>query len=289
METLKDIFKDIKDRVSSPFFSSFVISWLIFNYPVVIALVFYKQQELKVDGYKSYLDLIHKSWDSNHMIWHPLLAAMLYTLLFKELLRVIQTNIVEWSTTFILYTTRKTRVSAQTHRASQKELLVKIAEYADSIESEGRAGQENIHLHASLSDLKVQYDELVKNNIKEVSDARNTVMKELQGLQDDLNMRAIKDAALTTELSRSNEMISKLQSDLQILEANNKTNRSTIRDFNQQQGMLGAQLRENSKTIDDLRSELLILNKKLKSKDGELSKAHLMIDDLTSTISDLSR
>jgi hypothetical protein len=56
MDKLSDFFKDLKERVSAPLFSSFALAWLIFNWKIPIALFFYKNQNLSADGYNSYID-----------------------------------------------------------------------------------------------------------------------------------------------------------------------------------------------------------------------------------------
>jgi hypothetical protein len=79
MDTLKDFFTSLKDRLTSPFFGSFIVCWIISNYKIAITLLFYKQPELKIDGYKSYLQFI----DLNTNIWHtfsfPFIIALVYT------------------------------------------------------------------------------------------------------------------------------------------------------------------------------------------------------------------
>ena len=86
---IKDIFSDIKDRLTNPFTSSFIIAWLINNYPVTVGILFYKQQDLKRDGYSSYLDLIHKHSNWFHMLVLPFLAALFYTFIFPYFKSVI--------------------------------------------------------------------------------------------------------------------------------------------------------------------------------------------------------
>lgn len=81
-ENLSDLFKDFKERLSSPFFSSFIIAWLIINWKIPVALFFYKQEELKVDNFKSYIDLIQRDINNLNGWILPTVSALLYCFVF---------------------------------------------------------------------------------------------------------------------------------------------------------------------------------------------------------------
>lgn len=80
--SLSNIFKDLKGRISSPFFFSFLLSWLVFNWQIIIALLFYKHNEVLLDGYSSYINLIKENSYHGNSFWYPLLAALSYTLIY---------------------------------------------------------------------------------------------------------------------------------------------------------------------------------------------------------------
>ncbi len=84
-DNISDFFKDLKDRVSSPFFSSFIISWLLFNWKVPIALIFYNAEDLKADGYNSFIQLLKGEVVPPQSFWLPLGSAFLYCLVFPAL------------------------------------------------------------------------------------------------------------------------------------------------------------------------------------------------------------
>jgi len=230
MDTVKDIFKDLKDRISSPFFSSFIISWMIFNYQIVIALLFYKQSELKADGYTSYLNLIKNCWDSRYMITYPLTAAVLYSVFVKEFIKIIQTRIATWSTRFILWMTDESVVSAKTHRKSEKDLRLIIAEYADSVNIEGAAKIENVTLKGRITELIAKHDidirQLNTNNDQRIFDINagfNTKISDLQKKHKDSSSALQKNITdkddlldvQKAEIERSNNKIIDLSRQLQ--------------------------------------------------------------------------
>lgn len=94
-ETITDFVKDLKDRISSPFFSSFVISWIISNWKVSVAVLFYKQAELKVDGYASLIKLIQGEVDVKHGLFFPLGASFGY-IIFYPLLKNLIIALLAW-------------------------------------------------------------------------------------------------------------------------------------------------------------------------------------------------
>lgn len=82
MDSLKDFFKSLGERISNPLIFSFVIAWLAINWEVPVALLFYKTEELKIDNHTSYIELIKSLrnwWD--FLLW-PLFIALGYTFIF---------------------------------------------------------------------------------------------------------------------------------------------------------------------------------------------------------------
>ncbi len=90
MEKVTDFIKEMKLRLASPFFSSFLITWIIINWKVPIGLFFYDQKELEADGYKSYFDLITESYTDWYFVWYPVFCALGYSFLFPLLRNAIQ-------------------------------------------------------------------------------------------------------------------------------------------------------------------------------------------------------
>lgn len=82
MDNITEFFKEFKSRLTNPLIVSFIISWLIVNWQVPVGVLGYKLDELKVDGYKSYSDLIEKNSSRWNYLWHPLIYAAIYTFLF---------------------------------------------------------------------------------------------------------------------------------------------------------------------------------------------------------------
>lgn len=105
MDKISDFFKNIKERISNPLFSSFLIAWIIFNWKIIIGLLFYNNQELKIDGYSSYIDFISKNLTGLNPFWLPLMVAILYTLVFpfiRNCILAFNSWIRAWGSRWIL-------------------------------------------------------------------------------------------------------------------------------------------------------------------------------------------
>jgi hypothetical protein len=82
LDDVKDFVKSFTERLSSPIFGSFAISWLLINYEIPITLVFYKQEDLIRDGYPSFLHVI---WQHSNL-WKfgvlPLICMFCYVIVY---------------------------------------------------------------------------------------------------------------------------------------------------------------------------------------------------------------
>lgn len=80
-----EIRRELNERLSSPFFFSFIISWCVFNWKIIIGLLFYDLPELYFDGYNSYIDLIYNNLHISTSICWPVASALLYTFVYPLL------------------------------------------------------------------------------------------------------------------------------------------------------------------------------------------------------------
>jgi len=78
MDTFKDLFQEVKDRIRNPFISSFAIAWLFFNWRITVSLVFYNDEILKRSGFNTFNNLINERQDNCKMLLFPFLSACIY-------------------------------------------------------------------------------------------------------------------------------------------------------------------------------------------------------------------
>lgn len=89
MEKITDFFKQIGERISNPFIGSFIISWLVINWKVVIVLLFYSFKDLQADKYVSFQQMIQVNINTCAGIWYPLIGAIIYTFVFPVIRNLI--------------------------------------------------------------------------------------------------------------------------------------------------------------------------------------------------------
>lgn len=79
-EKLKDIYENIKDRLSNPLIFSFIVSWLVYNWEITVALLWYDKDQIKAEGYKSIFEFIQYQLNSKCFSFIiPLILALVYT------------------------------------------------------------------------------------------------------------------------------------------------------------------------------------------------------------------
>lgn len=79
-EKIKDIFSNIKDRISNPLIFSYIVSWLLYNWEITVALLWYDKTQFVAEGCRSVFEFIQDRLDTK---WYstivPLAFALLYT------------------------------------------------------------------------------------------------------------------------------------------------------------------------------------------------------------------
>lgn len=116
MDKVSDFLKELKERSSSPLFSSFIISWFIINWRIPIGLFFYSIDELKFDGYSSYQDLVQRNVSLKGSFFYPFLSSILYTFLFpfvRNGIIIFNSWIKAWGNNFSLAVSKSSKISVE--------------------------------------------------------------------------------------------------------------------------------------------------------------------------------
>ena len=196
METIKDFFKHINYRLSSPIIFSFLISWLFCNWKVTLALVYHDTALLKIDGYTSYIDLIDKvvTWRSGLLL--PLLGALIYTFgspIFKALIHAFQTYFQKLEDNWNLSILKGGKISIDKYISLRESLVTREKTLEELIESESSYFAQleeqkgiNHDLNQEINDLKDQQKLLTtaleseRSKIQRITDL-NAMPSMLQG------------------------------------------------------------------------------------------------------------
>jgi hypothetical protein len=295
METFKDFFSDLKDRISNPFISSFVISWLIINYPITIGLLFYDQEQLIVDSYTSYLDLIARNKGLVNMIFYPSGFALFYTFLFpyfKARIIIFNSTLTSSTDSKIHALTGKDTVTIEVHGEMAKSLDDEKKKYAMLAADGNRMKEENenlkiseIQLQDELKQMTLRLEESVNNHNLEIIDINarhdihvNEIMtrenhraEEIQRMGNEIHRELSQEKV---DLEKSNMALTNENTLLseQLVDANKSLSEIVIeryqlweklKDERTKQGNLELSLLNNQEIIVKLRHELDSANKRI--------------------------
>ncbi|RQO32631.1 hypothetical protein DBR32_03295 [Taibaiella sp. KBW10] len=170
MEAITDFFKEIRSRLSNPLLASFAISWLVINWQVPVGLIGYKQIDLKIDGYKSYIDLINLNASYWLYFWKPLIWSCAYTFGFPLIkmcitafLNGVKKRSDNWNTKILknyyvpmqIYVKEKERY--QKAAAQLTEIYLKDSEI---IQKNTELQTENLSLKSSFQSLEIDKSKL---------------------------------------------------------------------------------------------------------------------------------
>lgn len=98
-EKIKDVYENIKDRLSNPLIFSFLCSWLVLNWKIPVALIWYDKSQFSGCGCQTIFDFIEWHWKKEGTFWWPVLIAFTYTLLIpfvKNGIRIIFVRAQKW-------------------------------------------------------------------------------------------------------------------------------------------------------------------------------------------------
>lgn len=176
MEELKDFFKELRSRLNNPIIASYLISWIIINWQIPMYLFFYKQNELKLDGFLSYRQAILKNINLTSNLFIPLGVAIIYTIFFPYIRAWIkeyqikintasQDKIIDITSNAKTYLSKITEIeTAHQLKEQEHKIIVSRLENRD---------RENDRLLNELERTKVELDNISneRNNLKEYSNS----------------------------------------------------------------------------------------------------------------------
>jgi hypothetical protein len=137
---VEDAWNYMKDRFSNPFFYSFVISWLVVNWEITIAFIFYDSEMLLREGFLSYKDyVVAQGKTASDLYWCPIMYASLYTVfapLSKQGLILFNSLVFARGNKMNLSILGKGKISIDKYISLQKSIEEKEGILEDRIASE---------------------------------------------------------------------------------------------------------------------------------------------------------
>lgn len=168
MDKISDFSKELRERISSPFFFSFIVAWLIFNWKLWVGLFFYSNAELKVDGYNSYIDFVSKNLTGINTIWKPASVALAYTFIFpffRNCIIAFHSWIKAWGNSWSLSLSKTSKISISKYVELREIYQARTSLLQEVLDKEGAYLKE--------------YEE-EKNKVLKLTSDKNEAFNELQ-------------------------------------------------------------------------------------------------------------
>lgn len=180
MDKISEVFNSIKDRLSNPLIFSFLISWLVYNWKIPVALIWFDEKQIGASGCKSIFEFIENEL-SNGYFWLPFLIALGYTFLFpafKNLISATQTWMKKWGEDWNLNISKKGKIGIEKYLNLRNEYSEKTEELEKIISKESEIREYNKVLFSDKAELDAknyqlqQKIELLEKDIDSISDLR---------------------------------------------------------------------------------------------------------------------
>lgn len=264
---IKEVWSEFKDRINSPLFGSFIISWTAVNWRIPIVLLFYKSVEL-ANSKTSYIDVIERYsnwWDS---LAFPLLLAASYILIYPHIKRLISRYITKEALKtdkILLEINDKANIPVSLFIATKNALKESEKELANLISEEGTINEKNKILVSQIATLELSARSFKishQNDINKLKDEQTKQMSDfVEGY--DNEVKAIREELDDTRLLYDGSLIK--MSDLKS---------SHLMDIQHIKALSKQEATEISLEISSLKSLLYM-------RDQELSNTTTRLDNLS--------
>lgn len=175
---IKSFFQNLRDRFANPLFFSFIISWIFWNWEIVVALLWYDRQQLKLSGHHTIWRFIEAHSNNEDSIWCPLYFALGYTFLaptFKNVIDGVHTWTTMWGEKLNLWIAEGGSVPTSKYLKFREEHLKSMNELTALINGESDFKNQ---LAKANEDLAKAKNEIADKNL-EIANQKN-ILSELK-------------------------------------------------------------------------------------------------------------
>lgn len=166
MDKIQDFLKEFRARFSSPFFSSLALAWLIINWKIPIALLFYKLPDWQKEEHSTYIGLIQQSVTAWSGIVTPFIGAVCYTLiapLLKNSIQALHAYLdakgMDWSLT----AAKRGKISIDRYMQLRDSYKQREAALLKLYREESRYLKLNSQLHENVNDFRNKFENMSAN------------------------------------------------------------------------------------------------------------------------------
>nr|WP_315203204.1 hypothetical protein [uncultured Flavobacterium sp.] len=144
----------MKERLSNPLIFSFLISWLVYNWKIPVALIWFDENQISATGCKSIFEFIEYEWSKNGKIKEPIFVAFGYTLLLpviKNLNRLLNSFVYKYADILDFKILKKSSVSIEKHLKIRDAYFLRTQELDKIFKDEDIYIAENNQIRNELS------------------------------------------------------------------------------------------------------------------------------------------
>lgn len=166
MQTIKDLFSGIRDRISSPLIFSFAAAWLIVNWRISVALLWYDTEQIKESGANTIYDFVSNELQcgSRTVVW-PIALALFYTFVLPIIRIAIEaylSRIRRLGDDWITIINKGSRIPIEKYMRLRENFLERTKWLEKMIEEEGTTIEVNTKLQDEIINVSNENNQLKK-------------------------------------------------------------------------------------------------------------------------------
>lgn len=154
MEKLNSFYEQLNERLRSPLFYSFIVSWIVINWRIPVCLFWFDSNTLLQSGYANHIDFIYSLLSVKNTFTLPFAAAIVYTFgspLVKHGISIYQAWISKHGDNRRYKIAENSVVPFTRYDSKVKKLIEREKEIINMMEKEGETIQEWSHRCTNLS------------------------------------------------------------------------------------------------------------------------------------------
>lgn len=184
MDKVFDFFKDLKERISSPFFSSFLISWITLNWMFLVTIFKYDTTGFTLSNFIVYLKYSSTLLKFNHYFLYPFLLALVYSFLYPFLRTAIEVADVWFKTRANdkkIEVSRTSKITIEKYMKLREIYEDRTKTLEEVLKKESETIEKNEKLLNDLNKLKQENNEL-RESISNLTMLKNDLENKVGGL-----------------------------------------------------------------------------------------------------------
>ncbi|HEY5824423.1 MAG TPA: hypothetical protein VIT44_08665 [Cyclobacteriaceae bacterium] len=200
MERLSDVVNNVKERVTNPFIVSFLLSWLVVNWKITVALFWWDTQQIVDSGNLTIFQFIAREASRSESYLHPLYSALIYTVCSPFVFggfSVLTAFAIKLSNKYIFQVSQDSPVSFEKYIELKERYSRSTDAYAKLVSEESK----------TLSNLETVKKELM-DSIQKLNATNEAHQKEKIELSSDFEkqIKSVRDEAAQS-MARSREIV----------------------------------------------------------------------------------